>query len=297
VTAASGTSSDTGVLRRAVVKSPRSAVRDQADLTTEWQALGYLAEPDLQQAAAEHDGFVTLLEAAGVELLHLPAAPGAGPDSVYTHDPFVMTPAGAVLCRMGKAARAEEPHVVGRVLAAAGVPIAGRIEGDGQLEGGDVVWLDSATIAVGEGYRTNRSGIDQLAGVLRGAATVMPVPLPHWNGPGDCLHLMSLVSPIDRDLVVAYPRLLPVPFVQELDRRGITILDVPEREFASLGVNVLALAPRHCLMLEGNPVTRRRMESAGVTVQTFPGTDIAIKGCGGPTCLVGPVARDPVGTT
>src|SRR6187397_446527 len=95
---------------------------------------------------------------------------------------------------------------------------------------------------------------------------VIEVPLPHWRGPDDVLHLMSLISPVDSDLAVVYSPLLPVPFRLDLLERGFSLVDVPPEEFDSMGTNVLALAPRKCVMLTGNPLTRRALEDAGATV-------------------------------
>jgi dimethylargininase len=58
-----------------------------------------------------------------------------------------------------------------------------------------------------------------------------------------------------------------------------------------MGPNVLALAPRRALAIEGNGETRRRMEAAGVEVLTYAGREISRKGDGGPTCLTKPLSR------
>ena len=168
----------------------------------------------------------------------------------------------------------------------------GAITGSGRLEGGDVCWLDDRTVAVGEGYRTNAEGIRQLRALLGDAVDeVIPIPLPHWTGPDDCLHLLSFISPVDHDLAVVYSRMMPVPFRQMLVARGIQLVEVPDEEYDSMACNVLAVAPRQCLMLSGNPVTQQRLEAAGATVMTFAGNDLCLKGGGGPTCLTRPIIR------
>lgn len=159
-----------------------------------------------------------------------------------------------------------------------GVPILGRITGEGRLEGGDVCWLDERTVAVGEGYRTNAEGIRQLRGLLGDAVDeVIVVPLPHWTGPDDCLHLLSFISPVDHDLAVVYSRMMPVPFRQLLLERGIRLVEVPDEEYDSMACNVLAVAPRQCIMLAGNPITQQRLEAAGATVWTYEGKDLCLK--------------------
>jgi N-dimethylarginine dimethylaminohydrolase len=170
--------------------------------------------------------------------------------------------------------------------------VVGALARPGRLEGGDVVWLDARTVVVGRGYRTNDEGIRQMTMLLGDTVDdVLTVPLPHWRGTDDVMHLMSLISPIDNDLAVVYSPLLPVPFREYLLGRGFTLIEVPDSEFETMGTNVLALAPRRCLMLAGNPRTRAALERAGVEVLEYVGTEISVKGAGGPTCLTRPVRR------
>jgi N-dimethylarginine dimethylaminohydrolase len=193
---------------------------------------------------------------------------------------------------MGKPLRRDEPRSHEAAFRAMDYPIAGSIAPPGRLEGGDVVWLDRRTIAVGRGYRTNDDGIAQLRAVLEGSIDeLIVVPLPHWRGPSDVFHLMSIVSPIDSDLALVYSPLMPVAFRERLLDRGIALVEVPDEEFESMGANVLAVAPRRCLMLAGNPATRARLERAGAHVTVYEGDEISVKGGGGPTCLTRPLRR------
>jgi arginine deiminase len=284
--------SDVGRLRRVLLKHARHAFVDQASANARWRALGFLGAPDFDAACRESDAFGALLEHLGIEVAW--AAPDdVGLDSIYVRDASVVCDRGAILGRMGKEARRAEPERLRSAYAAAGVPVLGAIEGEGRLEGGDLVWLDAHTVAVGRGYRTNDEGIRQLTALLDDAVdTVLTVPLPHWNGPDDVFHLMSVISPLDHDLALVYSPLLPVPFRQSLLARGIALVEVPDAEFDSMGGNVLAVAPRVAVAVEGNPETRRRMEEAGVEVHTYRGAEISLKGCGGPTCLTRPLERD-----
>jgi N-dimethylarginine dimethylaminohydrolase len=233
-----------------------------------------------------------MLRASGTRTDFLPAAPDTTMDSLYVRDASIVSDRGAILCRMGKPQRAGEPEAQAAALRAAGLEILGRIEPPGTLEGGDVAWLDERTLAVGRGYRTNDEGIRQLRTLLGDAVDeLVVVPLPHWRGPGDVFHLMSIVSPVDRDLAVVYSPLMPVPFREQLLARGITLVDVPAAEFDTMGCNVLAIAPRRCVMVAGNPVTRERLERAGCEVMEYEGAEISLKGGGGPTCLTRPLRR------
>jgi N-dimethylarginine dimethylaminohydrolase len=197
-----------------------------------------------------------------------------------------------ILCSMGKKARAAEPAAQGVELRRQGSLIAGSIAPPGLLEGGDLIWLDPRTVVVGEGRRTNAEGIRQLRTLLADSfEELIVVPLPEYPGQHDVMHLMSLISPVDKDLAVVYSRLLPVPFRTTLLERGYRLVEVPDEEFESMGTNVLALAPRECVMLNGNPRTRAALERAGAAVHAYDGVEISLKGGGGPTCLTRPLAR------
>ena len=286
------TGGEFGRLRRVVVKHARTAFADPDEIARDWKALNFTAPPDVEQAAAEYDAFLDLLSATGAEVSALPADADTTLDSIYARDASLVTPHGVVLCRMGKPERGTEPLAQRRAFDSWGLPIAGTITPPGTIEGGDVVWLDERTVAVGRGYRTNAAGISQFRALLGNAVDeVIEVPLPHWRGPADVFHLMSIISPVDRDLAVVYSPLMPVPFREMLAARGMQFVEVPDQEFDTMGANVLALAPRECLMVAGNPVTRTRLEAAAARVQTYAGTEISLKGGGGPTCLTRPIRR------
>jgi dimethylargininase len=275
-------------LRRVLVRRPDEAFGD-AD-PARWH---YTSRPDLAAARREHDALVELLRAAGAEVIEHPEPQPERADAIYVFDPALITERGAVLLRMGKALRRGEEEALGRCLAAAGVPTFAALHGDATAEGGDLLWLDRHTLAAGQGFRTNAEGLRQLREILAPLGVeVIPVELPYFGGPEACLHLLSLISLVDHDLAVVYPSLLAVPFWRLLRDRGIRLIEVPEEEFASQGPNVLALAPRRLLMLEGNPVTRRRLEEAGCEVLTYRGREISLKAEGGPTCLTRPVWRE-----
>jgi N-dimethylarginine dimethylaminohydrolase len=220
----------------------------------------------------------------------LPKGTGVGLDSIYVRDASVITPHGVILCRMGKPERTGEPAAQQAFFQSIGVPMLGAIQPPGTLEGGDVTWLDARTIAVGHGYRTNDAGIRQLREFLGDSIDeFIIVPLPHWRGRSDVFHLMSIISPVDHDLAVVYSPLMPVPFRERLLARGIALVEVPDEEFESMGANVLAVQPRRCLMVAGNPKTRARLEQAGAEVLEYDGAEISLKGGGGPTCLTRPL--------
>lgn len=272
----------THTLRRVLLRPPR------AEELGSWHEYGWRAEPDPDAIAREHAALRALLSDNGTEVVLANEAVPGDPDAIYVYDPVLIGPDGAILLRIGKPGRAGEGEALVPTLTAEGIPIA-RMTAPATADGGDMFWLDERTLLVGRGYRTNDAGIAVLRTLLP-AVDVLAFDLPHLRGRGEVLHLMSLVSPLDEDLVVAYPPLLPVRLVELFEERGVGIVDVPDNEFESMGPNVLALAPRVGLALERNRETRRRLERAGVTVLTYEGVELS-KGDGGPTCLTRPLLR------
>jgi arginine deiminase len=287
-----GSQSMVARLRRVIVKRPEQAFRSRGRIEREWQRLAYTRPPDLAQASRDHARFVGLLAETGAEVLYLPEDDRTGLDSLYTHDPVLITDRGAVIFQTGKIDRRGEGPAFADAFRGWEVPVLGFIDASGTAEAGDMVWLDQETLLVGRGFRTNAAGIRKLSELLSPlGVTVIPVGLPYWNGPQDVLHLMSFISLLDADLAVVYRRILPVPLFELLTSRGIQLVDVPEQEYDSLGCNVLAVAPRTLIMVSGNPVTRSRLESAGCKVSEFDGREICLPGAGGPTCLTRPLLR------
>ena len=270
----------TAPLRRVFVRRPGGLER--------WREYGWRAAPDPVALASEHEQFCELLRSAGAEVVV--GDPLAGnPDAIYAYDPALVVDGRALVLRPGKPGRREEPAAAARDLTAAGLPVDARLDGDACAEGGDTILLDDRTLLVGRSYRTNAAGIEALRAALPGVE-VLAFDLPHLRGPGEVLHLMSLLSPLDEDLAVVYLPLLPVGLVELLQERGRRLVEVPDEEFESMGPNVLALAPRVALALERNRETRRRLEAAGVDVLTYRGEELS-KGDGGPTCLTCPLLR------
>jgi N-dimethylarginine dimethylaminohydrolase len=279
-------------LRRVIVKRPEEAFRGRGRIEQEWRDLGYTRAPDLERAAHDHQRFVELMKEAGCEVLYLPADDRTGLDSLYVHDPVLVTDRGAIIFQTGKVARRGEGQAFAGALKTWDVPVLGIIDGAATAEAGDMVWLDHDTLLAGRGFRTNALGIERLSDLLSPlGVTVIPVELPYWNGPDDVLHLMSFISLLDDDLAVVYRRILPVPLFELLSVYGVQLVDVPEQEYGTLGCNVLAVSPRNLIMVAGNPITRSRLESAGCKISEFDGSEICFPGAGGPTCLTRPLLR------
>jgi dimethylargininase len=252
----------------------------------------YSDQPYLPLAQEEHDAFVNTLLGNGIEVVYHDQPLPAHADAIFVHDPALITDRGAIILRMGKALRRGEEEAIAETLTRLGVPIHYRLHGEAMAEGGDLLWLDERTLCVGLGFRTNAAGYAQLEEALDGSGVrLVPVQLPYFEGPEACLHLMSLISLVDNDLAVVYQPLLPVPFYQMLVARGIALIEVPDEEFMTMGTNVLAVAPRECILLDHNIQTIRALEAAGCRVTPYRGDEMSLKAEGGPTCLTRPVMR------
>ena len=250
---------------------------------------------DGAKAVEQYGEFARLVERSGAEIIWLDDQGDGLADAMFTHDPSLMSDQGAIILRMGKPLRAAEPALHERAYAERQIPILGRIEAPGTVEGGDCVWLDARTLVVGRGVRTNQAGIDQLGALLapHGIA-VLGFDLPLWQGEDACLHLMSVISPLADDLALVFAPLLPAAFYQLLKARGIRLIEAPADEFHAsngLSLNVLPTSPGKVIMVEGFPATRAAMEAAGCTVSTFAADALCIACEGGPTCLTRPVLR------
>ena len=284
--------SEYGTLQRVFLKNSTDAFIDLANIAKQWKGLNFLGEPDILVAKNEYQQFEAMLRATGVEVNYFEADDSVTMDSLYCRDASIATDKGIIICRMGKAGRINEPLAAEKIYKKVGIPILGKIETPGTVEGGDVAWLDQKTLAIGRTYRTNQEGIRQMRVLLAPAGVeVIEVQLPHYKGPSDVFHLMSIFSPVDKDLAVVYSPLMPIVFREELMKRGYQLIEVPEEEFDSMGCNVLATAPRTCVMVKGNNVTKQRLQQAGCTVLEYEGQEISYKGGGGPTCLTRPMWR------
>jgi dimethylargininase len=281
-----GAQSMTADLAEVLVSAPGAAfARAYED-----PAHGFLRPCDLDSARREHDGLVDVLARLGVtvHVLEEPAG-NADPDLAYVFDPLLVSDRGAIPLRPGKPNRAGEPAVLEAWMASAGIPVAARIEAPGRVEGGDTFWLRPDLFCIGRTLRTNDAGARQLADIVGGDVRIFDVP--YWKGPAELVHLLSVVSPVADDVAVVYLPLLPVGLWELMRSLGIRFVEVPDEEYPTLGCNVLAVRPGVVIVADGNPVTRRGLEAAGVEVHAIPLGEIGENGSGGPTCLTRPILR------
>ena len=285
-----GVASNAGPLRDVAMRRPGAILSADAD---DWH---YTRPIDAAALSRQFDAFAALLEAHGTRIHWLDTDDGDGlSDSIFTYDPSFVIPAGAVILRPGKRARAGEVELHRRFYAGR-IPIVGAVERPGTVEGGDCFWLDETTLAVGRGFRTNTAGIEQLRAIVgRFGISVEAYDLPVHHGPDACLHLLSLVNPLDKDLSLVHAPLMPVALYQRMLEMGYRLLDAPAAEFEASGglsLNVLATSPRRCLAIDGFPDTAAMMRAAGCEVTTFEADELCLPCEGGPTCLTRPLWRE-----
>jgi N-dimethylarginine dimethylaminohydrolase len=280
------------LLTQVAIRSPLNSFLTDEKLSNEWQDLRFHEKPELKESINEFIEFRKLLLNNEIKIIDLPQAKGLTIDSIYTRDSIFISPKGLILCNMGRASRTPEARDNYEHLKLQGYQIAGEILAPGTLEGGDFIWLSDTKAAVGLGPRTNQNGIDQLRKILGNSVDLHVVPLPETTHPDDVLHLMSIISPLDKDLVLIYRPLMPVSFIQWLEQLGIKFIEVDEAEYLLMGCNVLATSPRSVIMLENLPGVQRNLQNAGCDVQTYKGIEISRKGEGGPTCLTRPLKRN-----
>jgi dimethylargininase len=282
VDATYGCQSMTAKLRRVLLRNP-----DEASCAR-WDAFGWRAAPDFGRLLREQDSLGELLASSGAEVSFGDPVAG-GLDAIYTFDPMIVSRRGAIVLRPGKELRRPEAEASAADMARLGIPVAATLAPPATVEGGDLLWLDEHTLLVGRGYRTNAPGVDALRSALPDVE-VVEFDLPHYHGPVEVMHLLSLINLVAPDLAVGYLSLMPVRLVELLHEREIRIVDVPDDEFESMGPNVLALEPGVVVALERNRETQRRLEKLGVEVLTYEGIELS-KGDGGPGCLTRPLLR------
>ena len=278
-------------LAQVAIRNPESSFVNDKKLASEWKRLRFHSKPNFKDAVIEFTKFRELLEDDDIEIIDLPTSDNLTIDSIYARDSILISPKGLILCNMGRSARTPEAMANFHTLSKIGHTVAGKIQPPGTLEGGDFIWIDNNHAAVGLGPRTNLEGINQLKKILGPDIDLHIVKLPEPDHPEDVLHLMSIISPLDKNLALIYKPLMTKSFINWLVNLGIEFVKVSSKEYTLMGCNVLATAPRSIIMLENLPMVQLDLKSAGCKIRTYRGNEISRKGEGGPTCLTRPLTR------
>lgn len=282
----------TGKIESILIKRPEAAFISQENLNRTWEDFKYFGCPDYEKVLEEYAQFEKHIKENVKNVFYLPKDDRTGLDSIYAHDPLKVTGKGAIYFPMGKALRGKEYMATREYMESIGVPTLGVITAPGKMEGGDVLWIDEKTVAIGRGYRTNDEGIRQFKELTKDFIDeYIIIPMPHGDGENCCLHLMSIISFVDTDKAVVYSKYMPVFFREYLIGKGIQLIECNDEEYDYLGTNVLALEPGKCITIAGNPEIIKKMEDAGVEVLTYEGKELSYRGTGGPTCLTCPIYR------
>lgn len=287
-----GCQSMVGKIESVLLKRPEQAFVSQEKLNSSWEEFKYIGCPNYERTLAEYAVFEKIIRDNVENVYYLPEDHRVGLDSIYTHDPLKITKKGAIYFPMGKVQRGKEYLAVREFLEDIGIPTLGIIQAPGKMEGGDVLWIDEKTVAIGRGYRTNDEGIRQFKEMTRDIIDeYIIVPMPHGEGEDCCLHLMSVISFVHRDKAVVYSKYMPVFFRQYLMDKGIKLIECNDEEYEYLGSNLLAIEPGKCVLIAGCPDIEQKLKAEGITVFTYEGKDLSYMGTGGPTCLTCPLTR------
>lgn len=278
-------------LKEVAIRSPLFSFINNGKLLREWKALRFHSKPDFNQAIIEYNYFKDLLQNDGISIIDLPSSKLLTIDSIYARDSIVISKKGLILCNMGRSSRTPEASENFNSLKSHGYKIAGQIKSPGTLEGGDFIWIDDQHAAVGLGPRTNKEGIRQLKKLLGSSVELHVVDLPKPSHPDDVLHLMSIISPLDKNLALIYRPFMPYTFINWLSELDISFVEVSDEEYPLMGCNVLATSPRSIIMLEGLTGVQSELKKSGCKIRTYKGIEISRKGEGGPTCLTRPLKR------
>lgn len=275
-----------------LIKRPQEAFINQENLNNTWGEFKYFGCPDYETVLKEYEVFEKIIRDNVKDVYALPYDSRTGLDSIYAHDPLKITRKGAIYFPMGKVLRGKEYLATKEYLEKIGIPTLGEIKAPGKMEGGDVLWIDEKTVAIGRGYRTNDEGIRQFKELTKDVVEeYIIVPMPHGDGVDACLHLMSIISFVDHDKAVVYSKYMPVFFREYLMEKGITLVEADDDEYDYLGTNLLALKPGKVVLIKGCPKIQKKLEELGVEVLTYEGKELSYRGTGGPTCLTAPLLR------
>ena len=287
-----GCQSMVGKIESILIKKPEQAIISQENLNKTWEEFKYFGCPDYETVLKEYAVFEKYIKENVENVYYLPQDERTGLDSIYTHDPLKITKKGAIYFPMGKALRSKEYLATKAYLESIGVPTLGEIKAPGKMEGGDVLWIDEKTVAIGRGYRTNDEGIRQFKELTKDIVDeYIIVPMPHGEGEDACLHLMSIISFVDTDKAVVYSKFMPVFFREYLLEKGFMLIEADDDEYDYLGTNLLALEPGKVILIKGCSKIEKKLKDLGLTVMTYEGKELSYRGTGGPTCLTCPITR------
>lgn len=246
--------------------------------------------PDVKKMQEEFDAIKELYEDNGVKVHLMEELDEDCPNGIFCRDLVNGTPNGALLSRMGITVRSAEVKCAARQLSKIGMPIAKQVTGDGIFEGACLIWINSETVILGRGTRSNAAGVKQVEDELRNQGVKYFI---HVDIPRNGVHLDGFIAIADYDVAVTFPYQTPNTVYEELRRRGFRIVEIPTWEEAALAANFVALEPGKIVMCSGYPLTKKLLEDQGVEVLEVKVDEIR-KAAGAVHCMTGVLQRDPI---
>jgi N-dimethylarginine dimethylaminohydrolase len=285
---ACGSSSEWAPLRAVLLHRPGAELAASAD---DAAAVNMLAPLNIARAQLQHDTLADAYRRAGATVYYADPPGAPTPNQMFMADLFFMTPEGAILARPASEVRAGEERVTACRLAELGVPIVRSVSGRGTFEGADAMWLDSRTVIIGRGLRTNDEGAAQVAAVLR----EMGVEAIQIDLPFGTMHLMGMLRIVDHDLALAWPTRLVHRGVEALRARGYRVAFLPaDREgVTGTSFNFVTLGRREILIAAGHPAAQEFYESLDITCRAVAVDELA-KAAGAIGCLTGVLERERI---
>ena len=303
-----GAQTEYGKLRKVLMHRPGEGMK----VVTAGNKNDYLFRDPVYWKAfqEEHDAFMDVLEAEGVEVVLLTdllderhsRIADALPNLVYTRDVAMVNNLGANILRMTYPARFVEPTLMEKAFNKLGIPIAHRVTPPGLVEGGDFVWFNEKTPMMGFGTRSNEHGVYQMRDSMLGRCVneFVAQPLPSWR-----VHLDGALMMMAPDLALFYPgalKLFPAYVYSEdgvelmwlkdfLTDRGVELIHCNDTEIRVFGTNIIGLGDGKCVSYEWNERIIPLLEDRGFDVIKIPGSQLSIGG-GGPHCMTCPILRD-----
>lgn len=241
--------------------------------------------PDLERAAQQHAGLIAALRAEDIEVVEAPELPDELSSSVFTRDPLVTVPGGAIIARLAPRMRRGEEPSIARTVADLGMPILGTIAGSGLVEGGSFVKLRPDLAVFGLSIRCNPEGARQLAVLME----PIGMELIRLELPGYTIHVDGQLHMVDNDLAIANTHRLPYSFLRRLDALGVKVITPhPQEQYAC---NALTVRPRRLLFPAHCGRTADRLAAEGVEIVPVDYDEILKKG-GGIHCSTMELVRD-----